>query len=69
MDGSRVARYLRVSTEEQDLAGQRCELEAKAVRRGWTVVAVYEEKVSGTGKVVRTEYERHLKDARRPDRP
>jgi DNA invertase Pin-like site-specific DNA recombinase len=66
---SAVALYLRVSTEDQDLAGQRRELEAEAARQGWTVVAVYEEKVSGTGKVVRTEYERLLKDAARPDRP
>lgn len=68
-DQAGTALYLRVSTEDQDLAGQRRELEAEAARRGWTVAAIYEEKVSGTGKVVRTEYERLLKDARRPDRP
>jgi DNA invertase Pin-like site-specific DNA recombinase len=64
-----VALYLRVSTEEQDLAGQRRELEAEAARRGWEVVAIYEEKVSGTGKVVRAEYEQLLKDAQAPNRP
>jgi DNA invertase Pin-like site-specific DNA recombinase len=64
-----TALYLRVSTEDQDLAGQRRELETEATRKGWAVAAVYEEKVSGTGKVVRTEYERLLKDARKPDRP
>lgn len=65
----RAALYLRVSTEDQDLAGQRRELEAEVARRGWTIGAVYEEKVSGTGKVVRTEYERLLRDAQKPDRP
>ena len=64
----RVALYLRVSTEDQDLAGQRRELETEAARRGWTVAADYEEKVSGTGKVERKEYDRLLKDARAPGR-
>jgi DNA invertase Pin-like site-specific DNA recombinase len=58
-----------VSTEEQDLAGQRRELETEASRRGWAVVAIYEEKVSGTGKVERSEYDRLLKEARATDRP
>jgi DNA invertase Pin-like site-specific DNA recombinase len=64
-----VALYLRVSTEDQDLAGQRRELEAEAARRGWTIAEIYEEKVSGTGKVERREYDRLLKEARVPDRP
>lgn len=63
-----VALYLRVSTEDQDLAGQERDLRNEADRRGWTVVAVYSEKVSGTGKVERKEYERLLADARRPKR-
>lgn len=63
-----VALYLRVSTEDQDLAGQERDLRSEADRRGWSVTAVYAEKVSGTGKVERVEYERLLSDARKPDR-
>ncbi len=64
----RVALYLRVSTEDQDLAGQERDLRTEAERRGWSVCATWAEKVSGTGKVERKEYERLLSDARRPDR-
>jgi len=64
-----VALYLRVSTEDQDLAGQERELRAECARQGWEVAAVYAEKVSGTGKVERKEYERLLADAARPDHP
>lgn len=64
-----AALYLRVSTEDQDLAGQERELRVECARRGWGVVAVYGEKVTGTGKVERREYERLLGDARKPDRP
>lgn len=63
-----VALYLRVSTEDQDLAGQQRELRDYAARSGWKVVAVYAEKVSGTGKVERKEYERLQSDARSPNR-
>lgn len=63
------ALYVRVSTEEQDLAGQERELRAEAERRGWTVVAVYPEKVSATGKVGREEYDRLLRVAHSPQRP
>lgn len=63
-----VALYLRVSTEDQDLAGQEGELRAEADRRGWSVAAVYAEKASATGKVERKEYERLLADSKRPDR-
>jgi DNA invertase Pin-like site-specific DNA recombinase len=63
-----VALYLRVSSEEQDLAGQERDLRAEADRRGWPVVAVYSEKVTGTGRVERGEYERLREDARRSDR-
>ncbi|MHB1887207.1 MAG: recombinase family protein, partial [Acidimicrobiales bacterium] len=58
-----AALYLRVSTEDQDLAGQERDLRAEASRRGWEVLAVYAEKVSGTGKVERREYDRLLADA------
>jgi|SRR5208283_3558419 len=64
-----VAQYLRVSTAEQDLEGQERDLRNEASRRGWTVVRTYSEKVSGTGKVERREYDRLLRDARSPDRP
>ncbi len=63
------ALYLRVSTEEQDLAGQERELRDEVARQGSEVVAVYSEKVSGTGKVERVEHERLLREGRRPDRP
>lgn len=63
-----VAIYARVSSEEQDLAGQERDLQTEAERRGWPVVETYREKVSGTGKVERAEYERLLRDAEAPDR-
>ena len=69
-DPSRSAAiYLRVSTEDQDLAGQERELRSEASRRGWEVAAVYSEKISGTGKVERKEYDRLLREAARPGRP
>ncbi|MCI4330881.1 MAG: recombinase family protein [Thermoplasmata archaeon] len=37
--------------------------------RGWEIVKVYSERVSGTGKVERIVHDRPLKDARAPDRP
>jgi DNA invertase Pin-like site-specific DNA recombinase len=61
--------YLRVSSEDQDLAGQERELHAECARRAWETAAIYSEKVSGTGRVERKEYERLLADAARPDRP
>ena len=64
-----AAIYARVSSEEQDLAGQERELRAEAERRGWGVTSVYREKVSGTGKAERTEYDRLLKEAAAPTRP
>ena len=65
----RVALYLRVSTQEQDLAGQERELREEASRHGWVVVEPpYREKVSGTGKVERVEFERLLHDAKEPGR-
>jgi hypothetical protein len=63
-----AALYLRVSTEDQDLAGQERDLRTFAAARRWTVAAVYSEKVSATGKVEREAYDRLLKDAARPDR-
>ena len=66
---TRVAIYVRVSTQDQELAGQERELRAEAERRGWTVAAVYAEKVSGTGRVERLQHDRLLEEARKPDRP
>lgn len=63
-----VAIYARVSTEDQDLAGQERDLMLEAERRGWPVVETYREKISGTGKVERAEYERLLSDAAAPNR-
>jgi len=68
LQGTRVALYLRVSTEDQDLAGQERDLRTFAEAHGLTVAAVYAEKVSGTGRVERAEYDRLLRDAARPDR-
>ncbi len=60
---NRAAIYARVSTEDQSLDGQLRELRAEADRRGWGVVETYAEKVSGTGKIERREYDRLLADA------
>ena len=67
--GPGAALYLRVSTEEQDLRGQERDLRSEADRRGWTVVQVYQEKVSGTGRAERKEYDRLMVDAAAPARP
>lgn|GEM_PF-999313 len=64
----RAVLYLRVSTEDQDLAGQERELRDECARRGWEVAAVYSEKVTGTGKAERAEYDRLLREARTPVR-
>jgi len=63
-----VALYLRVSTEEQDLVGQERDLRSFAESQGWTVTAAYREKVSGTGRMEREEYDHLRRDAIRPDR-
>jgi DNA invertase Pin-like site-specific DNA recombinase len=65
---NRVVLYLRVSTSEQDLVGQERELVEEARRRGWVVVAIHREKVSATGKVERSEYDRLIQDAGQPER-
>lgn len=69
MTALRAVIHVRVSTEDQDLAGQERDLRTEVSRRSWSVAAVYAEKVSGTGKVERAEYERFLADTGRPDRP
>jgi len=69
LPNSKTAIYVRVSSEDQDLAGQERELRNEVERRGWEVAELYREKVSGTGKFQRAEYERLLQDARAPGRP
>jgi DNA invertase Pin-like site-specific DNA recombinase len=68
-DAEHAALYIRVSSEDQNLEGQERELRAECSRRGWEVAAVYAEKVSGTGRVQRREYERLLAEARASERP
>ena len=62
------ALYVRVSTSDQDIEGQQRELMSYAKARGWNVVRSYREKVSGTGKVLREQYEMLLVDASSPSR-
>jgi DNA invertase Pin-like site-specific DNA recombinase len=63
----RAAIYLRVSTTGQTVENQQRELEQIAERRGWTVVAVYEDAgISGAkGRDQRPGFDRMLKDASR----
>jgi DNA invertase Pin-like site-specific DNA recombinase len=63
----RAAIYLRVSTTGQTVENQRRELEQVAERRGWSVVAVYEDAgISGAkGRDQRPGFDRMLKDASR----
>ena len=62
------ALYVRVSTSDQDIEGQQRELLSYAQARGWNVVRSYREKVSGTGKVLREQYELLLAEASSPSR-
>ena len=63
----RAALYLRVSTDRQTTDNQRIALAAIARRRGWEVVAVYEDNgISGAkGRHRRPALDRMLKDAQR----
>jgi DNA invertase Pin-like site-specific DNA recombinase len=52
VDPTRMVGYVRVSTDEQadsglGLAAQRADIAAEAARRGWTLVAVHEDALSG----------------------
>ena len=58
-----VAIYARVSTDDQDLAGQERELRAYASSRGWEISRVYAEKRTATGRVERAAWEQLRKDA------
>jgi putative DNA-invertase from lambdoid prophage Rac len=59
----RAALYLRVSTDRQETACQRPEVEQLARARGYEVVGVYEEKMSAAKE--RPAYARMMKDAKR----
>lgn len=63
----RVALYLRVSTEEQNVDGQEHELRELATSRGWEVVEVFRDKISGAAGVKRPQLEqlRHAAALRR----
>jgi DNA invertase Pin-like site-specific DNA recombinase len=63
----RAALYLRVSTDGQTTENQRLALAEVAERRGWTVVAEYEDAgISGAkGRDKRPAFDRMLKDASR----
>ncbi len=60
----RVARYLRVSTRDQNLGLQDDETAAYATQRGWTVTGTYEDALSGAS-TNRPGLDQLLKDARR----
>ena len=64
----RVAVYERVSSEDQDLAGQDRDLRNLVAAQGGEVVRVFAEKVTGTGKACREEYDRLMAEARDPGR-
>jgi putative DNA-invertase from lambdoid prophage Rac len=68
-DPVRVALYLRVSSNRQELTGQERDLREFARARGWVVAEVYSEKVTATGKLDRAEYARLFRDAADPARP
>jgi DNA invertase Pin-like site-specific DNA recombinase len=59
----RCAIYLRVSTLDQKTDLQLDELQTFAASRDWQIVAVYEDKASGTKITGRSEFQRLLKDA------
>jgi DNA invertase Pin-like site-specific DNA recombinase len=63
-----AALYVRVSTDEQELEGQRRALESHASRQGWLVARVYAEKISGTGRAPREAHAELLRDAAAPGR-
>src|SRR4051812_2885366 len=65
--GQRAALYLRVSTDGQTTENQRLVLAEVAERRGWAVVATYDDQgFSGAGaRERRPGFDRMLKDAGR----
>ena len=65
MNGKRVGLYLRVSTDEQTIENQRQALTETIERRGWRIVATFEDAgISGAkGRDKRPGYDRLLKAA------
>ena len=59
-----TALYLRISTEERDLAERERELRDYAASRNWSVIETYAETVSGTGPTLGSEYDRLLREAK-----
>jgi DNA invertase Pin-like site-specific DNA recombinase len=58
-----VALYLRVSTADQDLAGQERDLRLYAASRGWKIGCVFSEKTSAAGKVEREAWQQLREEA------
>jgi DNA invertase Pin-like site-specific DNA recombinase len=63
----RAALYLRVSTDSQDVANQRRELEAVAQRHGWEVVGIFSDKGVSGAKDRRPEFDRLRKGIMRKE--
>jgi DNA invertase Pin-like site-specific DNA recombinase len=59
----RVALYLRVSTDDQDLAGQERDLRAYSAAKGWVVGCTFAEKTSAAGKVERQAWQELREEA------
>lgn len=60
--------YCRVSTTSQELDGQVRDLESEASRLGFAIADRYLEKITGSGRIDRAEYDRLLRDAADPAR-
>ncbi len=60
----KVAIYTRVSTNKQDTDSQIGILREYAERRGWEIFSIYQEKVSGSGKKKRPQFQKMMKEAR-----
>jgi DNA invertase Pin-like site-specific DNA recombinase len=65
--GKRVAIYVRVSTDGQSVENQKRELEAVAVRHGWTVVEVFADHGVSGSKDKRPALDRIMKGVARKD--
>ena len=63
----RAALYLRVSTDSQDVANQRRELEAVAQRHGWEVVGIFSDQGVSGAKDRRPEFDRLRKGIMRKE--
>lgn len=50
MTYKKVAIYTRVSTQDQSTDMQITDLQEYALKRGWQIYAIFEDKISGTSK-------------------